>query len=271
MALLGACAHSPTTHPWPAHLWSLGALDVLLLGEQHDAPDHQHLHTTAITTLGPGRLAAVVLEMADAGRNTRALPVHAQAAQVQAALAWVDAAWPWANYGPAVMAAVAQGIPVLGGNLPRSRHSDVMRDATWDRRVPPAVAHALQSAVREGHCQLLPEPHIQPMTRIQIARDATLADTVMSSLEHTRTVLVLCGSQHAHRQQGIPAHLPPHLRVYSVHLQATAAASTTPLQTPATHQDRPFDLTWPTPAVPVQDHCARLRSPGGVQDKKPNV
>ena len=41
-------------------------------------------------------------------------------------LAWDDAGWPWAAYGPAVMAAVRAGVPVLGANRPRSRMREDM-------------------------------------------------------------------------------------------------------------------------------------------------
>src|SRR3989344_3795515 len=94
---LAGCASTGTTPPstplaaWPDRLQALLPTDVLLLGEQHDAPEHQPLQRDATD------------------------------AQAQAALQWNDAAWPWKAYGPVVMAAVAAGVPVLGGNLPRAQ------------------------------------------------------------------------------------------------------------------------------------------------------
>ncbi|MBY0466399.1 MAG: ChaN family lipoprotein, partial [Burkholderiales bacterium] len=140
--------------------------DVLLLGEQHDAPEHQRLHLAAVQALVEfNELAALVLEMADAGQTTARLPPTASPQAVQQALAWRDSAWPWSDYGPAVMAAVAAGVPVLGGNLPRQRNAQVMREPEWDDRVPPTVLQRHRDDVRDGHCNLLPSGQIGPMTR----------------------------------------------------------------------------------------------------------
>lgn len=225
-------------------------MDALLLGEQHDAPEHQALHQAVIEAWCLAHdVSAVVLEMADAGQDTRGLSPQASAAQVQARLAWSDSAWPWAAYGPAVMTAVAHGVPVIGGNLPRQRHREVMRDAAWDARVSPQARQALEDAVREGHCHLLPESQLRPMTRIQIARDARMADTLVAAHQNDpRTVILLCGVQHAHRQQGVRAHLPTSLRCHSV-----------ALTTGKDDASAAYDTVWHTAPVPEQDHCAHLK------------
>lgn len=235
----------------PIRLHRLGRPDVLLLGEQHDATEHHQLHLAAVQALVEvGELAALVLEMADAGHATAALPATASPQVVQQALAWRDSAWPWAAYGPAVMAAVAAGVPVLGGNLPRQRNAQVMKETEWDSRVPADTLQRQQNDVRIGHCNLLPPGQIPPMTRIQLARDATLAQTAAGAVMRGKTVLVLCGSQHAHRQLGIPLHLPPGLRLTTVRLAADG---------PRTDDAMAFDAVWHTAPLPPVDHCARLQ------------
>ena len=47
-----------------------------------------------------------------------------------------DADWPWADYGPVVMAAVRAGVPVAGANLPRAQTRTAMQDSTLDARLP---------------------------------------------------------------------------------------------------------------------------------------
>src|SRR4051812_6030333 len=90
------------------------AVRALLLGEQHDAPEHQQLHRQVVEQLADRQLlAALVLEMAEGGRSTRGLAAEAGEAQVRAALGWNSEAWPWELYGPAVMAAVQAGVPVF--------------------------------------------------------------------------------------------------------------------------------------------------------------
>ena len=244
--LLGGCAGGHPQDPVAALL----PADAILLGEQHDAPEHQQTHARVVGALaGRGQLAALVLEMADAGQSAAGLPRQAEEATVRQALQWNDKAWPWAAYGPAVMAAVHAGVPVLGGNLPRARFGAVMQDLSLDATLPAPALAAQREAIRVGHCDLLPATQLAPMARIQVARDLSLARTVQAAARPGQVVLLLAGSGHVDRQLGVPQHLPPGFTVRAVRLQAgdTAAAS------PA------FDAVWTTPALPATDHCAALR------------
>lgn len=190
--------------------------DVLLLGEQHDAPEHQQLHRQAIQDLAlSGRLAAVALEMAEQGASTAGLPPDAPESAVRAALRWDENAWPWQAYGPAVMAAIAAGVPVVGANLPRPSLRAIMADAALDNLLPGPALKAQQQAIRVGHCGLLPESQIGPMTRVQIARDRAMAQTLAQAAVAGKTAVLLAGAAHADPALGVPQHLPPSLRVTS--------------------------------------------------------
>lgn len=265
LALLGAagCATpAPLGADGQARLATLLPADVLLLGEQHDAPAHQQLQRQAVQWLAArGELAALALEMAEQGRSTAGLPRDASEADVQHALAWRDAGWPWKTYRPVVMAAVRAGVPVLGANLPAARQREAMRDAALDARLPPAALAEQQQRVRDGHCGLLPESQIGPMTRVQIARDIAMADTVRAARQPGRTVLLVAGNGHVHRALGVPLHLPPDLttKVLSAQSgQAQAAIDSEVTDTLPAHTSG-ADLLWPTPPVPPRDYCAELR------------
>ena len=265
LALLGAagCATpAPLGADGQARLATLLPADVLLLGEQHDAPAHQQLQRQAVQWLAArGALAALALEMAEQGRSTAGLPRDASEADVQHALAWRDAGWPWKTYRLVVMAAVRAGVPVLGANLPTARQRDAMRDAALDARLPPAALQEQQQRMRDGHCGLLPESQIGPMTRVQIARDIAMADTVRAARQPGRTVLLVAGNGHVHRALGVPLHLPPDLttKVLSAQSgQAQAAIDSEVTDTLPTHTSG-ADLLWPTPPVPPRDYCAELR------------
>lgn len=262
LGLLGACA-APAPLPdaqvqaqVQARLPALLPADVLLVGEQHDAPEHQQLQRQVVRWLvGDGRLAALVLEMAAQGRSTAGLPPHASEQQVRQALDWSEAGWPWARYGPQIMAAVQAGVPVLGGNLPRQRMRQAMGDETLDARLPAPVLAAQRQRIREGHCHLLPEAQIAPMTRIQIARDMALASTAQAARQPGRTVLLIAGNGHVRRDAGVPHFLPDDVRARVLSAQAGAAADDAPGQALHAH-----DLRWPTPPLPPRDHCAALRA-----------
>ena len=265
LALLGAagCATpAPLGAAAQARLATLLPADALLLGEQHDAPAHQQLQRQAVQWLAArGELAALALEMAEQGRSTAGLPRDASEADVQHALAWRDAGWPWKTYRPVVMAAVRAGVPVLGANLPAARQREAMRDAALDARLPPAALAEQQQRVRDGHCGLLPESQIGPMTRVQIARDIAMADTVRAARQPGRTVLLVAGNGHVHRALGVPLHLPPDLttKVLSAQSgQAQAAIDSEVTDTLPAHTSG-ADQLWPTPPVPPRDYCAELR------------
>ncbi|KQO26278.1 hypothetical protein ASF11_00750 [Acidovorax sp. Leaf76] len=279
LALLGGCtglgiaptASSPTTTSatavstaaWPARLQALLPADVLLLGEKHDAAEHQQWQRDTVQALAArGQLAAVVMEMAEQGHSTTGLPRDATEAQVQAALQWKDAAWPWKAYGPVVMAAVAAGVPVWGGNLPRARMRDAMADAAWDRHLPAPALQRQYEALREGHCGLLPESQIAPMARIQIARDAAMARTATEARVSGQTVLLIAGGGHVLRSLGVPTHLPAGLTSKVAMAQAGQAQAAIKNGAIA-NVDADADAIVATPALPAKDHCAELREQWG--------
>ena len=244
---------TPPAAPWPDRLQALLPADVLLLGEQHDAPEHQRLQRDAVQWLAArGLLAAVVLEMAESGHSTRGLPRDATEAQAQAALQWNDAAWPWKAYGPVVMAAVAAGVPVLGGNLPRSALRATLAQEAWDQHLPAPALQRQYQALRDGHCGLLPEAQIAPMARVQIARDARMARTAQEALKPGQTVLLIAGAGHVLRSLGVPTHWPESLR--SKVLLAQAGPAQAAIKTEA-------NAVVETPPLPPGDPCEALRQP----------
>lgn len=229
---LAACTTTPSLPPL---VGSDGApLDLLLLGEQHDAAEHQDMHRKVVVALARrGALAAVVLEMSERGGTTAALGPTASEAQVREALRWGPGGWSWEAYRPAVMAAVAAGVPVLGGNLPRPRMREAMADTQLDAALPGQALREQQQAVRNGHCNLLPEHQIAPMARIQIARDRAMAQTLQQAVTRGKTVLLLAGGRHVDERLGVPLHLPHGLRVQTA--------------------------KWPPPP-PKKDYCAELEA-----------
>ena len=202
---LAACAHAPVA--------------ALLLGEQHDAPAHQQHHRETIASLAArGQLAGVVVEMAQGGRSTRRLSPAATEQQVREALAWNDEAWPWAHYGPAVMAAVRAGVPVFGSNLDMAQMRAAMADERLDRLLPESALRVQRDAIRQGHCDMLPEARLPGMVRVQIARDQAMARAVESAAVAGKTVVLLAGSGHVDPAVGVPLHLAGRARARSVML-----------------------------------------------------
>ena len=245
-----------TPHAVPQLLAPLLPATFLVLGELHDVDGHQQLQVRVIEHLAAQQqLYAVVLEMADRGHSTQGLPTQAHEAQVQHALQWNTRGWSWERYGPVVMSAVRQGVPVYGGNLPRSDMRAAMLNTMLEASVQPQYLEPLQALMQASHCGLLPADQLLPMARIQIGRDIAMAQTLLGA-RPTKThqvTLLITGNQHARKDYGVPWHLerfglaPQQIRV--VHMQ-----------TPATAQDlSTADAVWTSPPAPEKDHCAVLR------------
>lgn len=267
LLLATACARVPEPRLFPeapnditVRTDALLPADVVLLGEQHDAAEHQHIHQHVVARLAvDGKLAALALEMAEAGRSTAALKSNSTQLQVQEALGWDNKSWPWAAYGPAVMVAVKAGVPVLGANLPAARMRGAMADTQLDTRLPGPALKAQQQGIRIGHCALLPESQISPMTRIQVARDISMAGTISQAALPGKTVVLLAGSGHVNRELGVPQHLPAGLQVKAVLLRAGPPPPAAPGARAGGGQAQAFDVVWTTPAVPEKDYCATLK------------
>lgn len=247
--LLAGCA---STHDLAARrLTHLLPADAILLGEQHDADAHRQVQRAFVETLAERRqLAALALEMADRGRSTDTLASDASAQQVREALHWNENGWPWERYAPVIMAAVRQGIPVRGANLPRDAMRASMNDTRLDQHLDASALARQREAIRIGHCDLLPQERLTPMLRVQLARDASMAQTIMDARVPGKTVLLIAGGGHVLRDVGIPTHLPPSLQVRSV---LAVAGSTSPDRAAGA------DLVWQTAALAPRDHCAALR------------
>jgi len=250
-ATFAGCAAVPAGADAPVarRIAALLPVDALLLGEQHDAPAHHGIEREAVETLtARGQLAALALEMAGEGHSTAHVAASATEAQVQAALGWDEKAWPWSSYGPAVMAAVRAGVPVVGANLPRARVKDAMADVSLDVQLDGEAYTLQQDAVREGHCKLLSESQIVPMTRIQVGRDRAMAQAIVKARQPGKTVLLISGAGHATKRLGVAQHLPTEVSVKAVRLQAGGSAE---------EDDKAaYDATWRTPALPPTDYCA---------------
>jgi uncharacterized iron-regulated protein len=221
LAFMTGCASTPHLPPDLARAIDQPALDLVLLGEQHDAPDHQAMHRRVIEVLAAQhRLAAVGVEMAEQGTSTAGLPRSADEAEVRAALRWQDGAWPWETYRGPIMAAVASGVPVFGANLPRSQMRTAMADESLDRLLAAPALEAQRQAMRNGHCGLLPESQLTPMARVQIARDRAMARAVSAALTPGKTVVLIAGAGHVDTALGVPQHLASSRRIYAAPLPA---------------------------------------------------
>lgn len=238
---------------WRSQIRTLPDAELILLGEQHDAPEHQELARLSVEVLANKKvLSALVLEMADAGVSTEGMPMESSEATVRERLKWNDAGWPWSRYGPVVMEAVRAGVPVAGSNLPRSAMAAVMKEDALDGKVPSAVLAVHRERMIEGHCGLLPESQVPAMARIQIARDERMAQTASLWIRSGKSILLLAGAEHVKKDRGIPLLLDAKSKskVAVIWMQASTSVNKDP---------KLADYDWQTPPVPFKDYCADMK------------
>ena len=256
---LAACTFTPVVPPYSdasraKRLQELLPADIILLGEQHDAADHQQVHRTVVETLAAkNSLAALALEMASQGQSTAGLSRDATEDVVRQALQWNNEGWPWSAYGPTVMAAVRAGVPVVGANLPSNQLRNVMARTELDALLTGPALKAQQQNIRTGHCDMLPESQIVPMTRVQIARDIAMADTLARAVQAGKTVVLLAGGGHVDRSLGVPLHLTPGVKVKAVLIRPEIQVDLSDPESAAN-----FDAIWPAQPAPVVDYCAKF-------------
>jgi uncharacterized iron-regulated protein len=259
LAVLALQFHSAAVaqNDWRAQIPSLPNAELILLGEQHDAPEHQELARLSVEVLANKQaLSALVLEMADAGVSTEGMPTESSEAAVRERLKWNEAGWPWSRYGPIVMQAIRAGVPVVGSNLPRSAMAAVMADGNWDNKLPSAVLAGHRERMIQVHCGLLPESQVPAMARIQVARDERMAQTASTWMRSGKSVLLLAGAEHVKKDRGIPLLLDAKAKGKAtvVWMQASTAVKKDPALA---------DLDWQTPPVPFKDYCADMKKSMG--------
>ena len=181
-------------HPLVGRIWSvrtasfvdesvvLAALHgYVLLGEQHDNPDHHALQARMLRAMvDAGRRPVVAFEMFDvddqAAIDTSRREHPRDAASLSTAVHWEKSGWPsWTNYAPIAQLALDHDLPLVATGLPRSRMLALMKPAeasadggapvVFDEGTPltPEQETSLREELRESHCGHLPEARIGGM------------------------------------------------------------------------------------------------------------
>lgn len=230
----------------------------VLVGEQHDNPDHHTLQLWLLRELAVRRAqGSLLLEMLTPSQQdsvNRARPA-AQAGRPltdpYASLAW-QPGWSWSLYGPLVMHALAQPYPLLAANLDRNEMMQVYRQPpslAGRRSTADGVRQALLDDIRESHCGLLPESQLPAMLAIQQQRDRHMAQALAAA---PAPALLIAGAFHVRKDLGVPLHLAD--------LGLGADQPVLILAEAGRRVDAEMaDFVWFTAAQPEQDHCAKLR------------
>lgn len=256
----------------------LATVDLVLLGERHDNPDHHRLQTWIAERLfAQGRPYALAFEMIDGDQSVPLAEWLAttprDAAGLGAAIGWDESGWPdWSLYQPIATAAVSRHLPILAANLPPSLVRAIAINGM--SALPQARAESLQlmpdkdtailaahtQEIQDVHCGMLPDRALAPFALAQYARDAEMARVMADQWQKTQGksgVLLIAGAGHVRSDRGVPFHLArraPQAKVLS--LAFVEARDDQPQMDSAA---LPYDLVWLTARVDDGDHCAEMR------------
>lgn len=236
----------------------LAAAPRVLVGEQHDNPDHHALQLWLLRELAARRpQGSLLLEMLTPSQQARVDQVQAQSRAGNApsdligALAW-QPGWDWSVYGALVSEALRQPYPMLAANLDRSEIMAIYQQRPTlpsGAATMPAVQAALFADIRESHCGLLPDSQLPAMLAVQQQRDRRMAERLLAA---PQPAVLLAGAFHVRKDLGVPLHLADLgagqgtsvLVLAEVGKQVAAGSA---------------DYVWYTAALPAQDHCAKIR------------
>ncbi|HUK65652.1 MAG TPA: ChaN family lipoprotein [Anaeromyxobacteraceae bacterium] len=259
---------------------ALPKADFVLLGETHDNPDHHQLEARLVRALvAAGRRPAVAFEMIDTelqpevDRSIRRAPRDADA--LAQAVGWARSGWPaFAFYRPVFLAALEAGLPVIAANLPRRQAREVVKTglsaldpgarAILEHAGPlsPEVAASLRAEMADSHCGALPDSMLDDLVLMQRARDAELAERLLSA--QADGAVLVAGAGHARRDRGVPFDLEreaPSRSSLSVAFLEVAPD----LKEPADYKTAfgadalPFDFVIFTPRAERTDPCEQMR------------
>jgi uncharacterized iron-regulated protein len=238
LSLASACAPlaadpaSPEARVWQAStrsaigyddlLRQARAADIVLLGETHDNAGHHALQQRLLAALsGMAQRPVLVMEQYDIEQQERLDAILASAASGEIKLAAYKAlmneGWEWSGYQPLLSLAVEHGLPVLAANISRATLREVMRGGQQALGAGEAQRLGLSSGwrgeqqaalareIKEAHCDALPPPAIVALALAQRARDAVMADRLLS-LRGAKAIAIL-GRGHVRQDLAVPLYL----------------------------------------------------------------
>lgn len=225
----------------------------VLVGEQHDNPDHHALQLWLLQALEARRSqGSLLLEMLEPVQQAKVDAVRKGLlpADLPAALAW-QKNWDWTLYGPIVRHALAQPYPLLAANLDRSEIKRVYKERPelqGELSTAEAVRGPLLEQIRESHCGLLPESQMPAMLVVQQQRDRRMAERLLAA---PAPALLFAGSFHVRRDLGVPLHLVD-LGKAEGNVVLILSEVGKPVERGAA------DFVWYTAALAPVDHCAGM-------------
>ncbi|HSH48499.1 MAG TPA: ChaN family lipoprotein [Halomonas sp.] len=274
LLLVSSWAGADDVHPLEGRLWSvqearfisrealferLPAGGWLLLGEQHDHPEHHRIQKRWISALAERQaLGAVALEMATHDQQPLFDSALGKGKSVTPeALEW-NPRWPWSLYAEVVATALDTAGAVAAADLTRDEQRRAYREGAAQGELGEAHAERMRELLYESHCGQLPRDSLDSMRQVQLARDQQMAAVLERYAVPGRVGVMLTGGIHARPDLGIPRWLAlPSVSVLMVMVDGDSDPSSyLPDGLPGR---RAADYLLFTSALEDKDYCKGLR------------
>lgn len=199
-------------HAEQANIW--------LMGEVHDNPEgHAYRLRDLQAALGANWRPAILMEQFDVQRQPELTDAWQRCADAQCV---IDAAggpgWDWDLYKPLIQTALELRLPLVAANVSREQLMQLMKQGfevvfdpqtitayRLDQAFPELWLDQQRTAMREGHCNMLPERMIDPMVNAQAARDVMFAKLIADYA--SQGVVLIAGNGHVRKDLGVPVWL----------------------------------------------------------------
>ncbi len=256
----------------------------VLLGENHDNPDHHIIQANIIDALaGENHRPAVVFEMvpmrlADQISNYD-LVSDPRLDDFAKRLEREKRGWySWNIYRPIALAAAKNKMPMVAGNLDRATTRAISSNGLSELNDSEQLAFGLKTPLskvaeqelieelRRSHCDLLPQKALPAMVNVQRAKDGSMADAMIRASGKFGAVLI-AGNGHIRKDRGVPFVLRQNkARIQETHNLAIALVEASPQQPMFADYDfvskggeALYDFIIFTPKFDRTDHCAAMR------------
>lgn len=261
-------------HPWLGRIWSesdqrwiepatlidrLRDVEVVLLGEIHDHPDHHRLQAWILAELATPDHAVVFEQLTTAQQVDAADP-----AELAAVSGWAETGWPdFELYRPVLDAVYEAGATVVAGHPTRDQVRTAMTEGLDAlpaavvedlplRPLPGPMRSDLEDVIVQSHCGMFNEALLISMTVAQTFKDAHMARAIERA---GPPAVLIAGNGHVRPDRGVPHYLSSSaLAVALLEVEGAPTADDRP------EVDGAGDFAWFTARRHDDDPCERFRT-----------
>ncbi len=240
---------------------------IILIGEQHDNPDHHRIEQDLLESLLSTDSSQTVFEMLKTDQQSAASTLKTEQSldDIKAALNWDDKGWPWVDYIPLIQSSLSQGANITAGNLDTvqlKRIYNGIPNTEFDSLYPSASLVAQQARdaildqIYESHCQSMQKASLKPMLEIQMARDAQMAVSLTRGQKSLS--ILIAGGFHTHKEYGVPVHLAYYTQETAKVILLNSVSEG--LNSPNDYGNlTKADFMWFTPKPETEDYCSKFK------------